>query len=282
MRKGYVVLLALCVGAAMAAVVDRAPAGATPAPGDYPAWGQLIRSFSISQMTSGYPGGIACTNDGYVIVGHWGSSFTAWYVYTTAGSYVQSVPVSGMTSYGFRGGSGKCHLGSGYFVGAHVSGGVRAWPYSAGGNPGTTYTVVIASAQGRGVAWDGTYYYATTGTYGTPIGIYTTAGSQVGTVPGSVYNAGVYDYATPVSGNGYIYVGTQSPLTIIEVSLATGSYVRTISGVPSFPAGTDFGWSDGYIYTAIQASPGQIYVYDGPGFSSVVPASLGKIKAVYR
>lgn len=276
-------VMLLCVGAVFAAapLVDRAP-GAIPynvaTPGDYnPAWGQTIRSFTCVA----YPGGVANTNDGYVITGHWGTLFTAWYVYTETGSLVRTV--SGLTGNtgGFRGGSAANHLGTGYIVSAQFTGGCRRWTYAAGGNVGNSGVALGIPAAGRGISWNGTYYYATVGTYGTPIGIYTSTGSQVGTVPGTVHTLGVYDNATK-AGNDYLYISTQTGgYRMNEVSLATGSITRSFTE-SAFNAGADFDWNtDKQLWSTAQTTPGVVLLYD-VGFVSVAPASLGNIKALYR
>ncbi|MEE9457539.1 MAG: hypothetical protein V3W11_10370 [bacterium] len=283
--KGLVFLSValLCVGAVYAAEpqVDRAP-GAVPTnvamPVDYnPAWGSTIRTFACVA----YPGGIANTYDGYVVTGHWGTLFTAWYVYTETGSLVRTVSgLSGNTG-GFRGGSARNHLGNGYIVSAQFTGGCNRWTYSAGGNPGTSGTALGIPARGRGISWNGTYYYATTGDYGTPIGIYTSTGSQVGTVPGNVHTLGIYDNATK-AGNGYLYISTQTGGYMMrEISLATGATTRSFSQ-SGFNAGCDFDFTSDQIWSTLQASPGRVFLYDGPGFSAVEPVSLGNIKALYR
>jgi hypothetical protein len=286
MKKVGLAILIVGVGAAFAAepLVDRDP-GAVPcnvaAPLDYnPAWGTVVRSFSCVA----YPGGICSTYDNYVITGHWGTSFTAWYVYTEGGTLVRTVSGLSGNSGGFRGGSARNHLGTGYIVSAQYTGGCRYWEYSAGGNPGTTGTALGIPAAGRGISWDGTYYYATQGNYSTPIGIYTSAGALVGTVPGTVHTLGIYDNATTYPGNGYLYVSTQSPNVMREVDLATGNTTRSFTE-SGFNAGCDLDWtslpSDPSIWSTLQASPGYVFLYGNP-ITGIEPASLGKIKAVYR
>ncbi|MGD8719194.1 MAG: hypothetical protein PVH29_10285 [Candidatus Zixiibacteriota bacterium] len=283
MKKLALIMAVFVASAAFAAepLVDRDPNvipsnAATPL--DYnPAWGSTIRSFSCVA----YPGGIANTYDGYVITGHWGTSFTAWYVYTETGSLVRTVSGLSGNSGGFRGGSAHNHLGTGYIVSAQYTGGCNSWTYAAGGNPGTTGTALGIPAAGRGISWDGTYYYATTGTYSTPIGIYTSTGSQVGTVPGTVHTLGIYDNATHYPGNGYMYVSTQSPNVMREVDLTTGNTTRSFAET-GFNAGCDLDWDADAIWSTLQASPGYVFLYDGPGHTGVQPSSLGNIKALYR
>jgi hypothetical protein len=272
----------LCASVAFGAVTDNAPGvpeatrAAEPV-GYNPAFGSLIRSWSTSPVMAG---GIACFADNYVVVGDWTASRFAsygWRVYTTTGSYVRSVRVT-TTANGCRGGSAKCHRGSGYFVDIQESGGTFLYPYSTGGNPGGTGTSLGVSARGRGIAWDGTYYYATLGGYGTQIGIFASTGSQVGTVPGTVHTLGIYDYS--VRGS-YLYVGTQTGGALTrEIYLTNGSTIRSFS-TASWTAGIDDGANDPYLYCYHQTNY-QVRVYDGPSAPAVLPTSIGKIKTLYR
>lgn len=286
----FVTIAVLCAGAVMASEMDLAPGvpptnhATAPAPVyGTDAWGQLIRSFQVNPT---YIGGVAVHPDGYLSVAHWGSSFTAFYVYTTAGSFVRSVSGLSGTGNGFRDASGRCHLGSGYFASAQESGGVRAWPYSNGGNPGTSSTSVFTAARGRSLSYDGTYYYATQGSYSTPIGIYTSSGSLVGTIPGSASSPWYPKYGNAMrfsQHDGYICSATYS-FGIREGYITTGSIRRSFSTATSFCAGVDYGWnSDKDLYVGDQASPSKVLVYDAPGGgTSVSPSSLGKIKTLYR
>jgi hypothetical protein len=247
------------------------------------AWGQLLRSFQVQPT---YIGGVAVHPDGYISVAHWGSSFTAFYVYTTTGSLVRSVSGLSGTSNGFRDASGWCHLGTGYFVAAQESGGVRAWPYSTGGNPGTSSTSVIGGANGRGVSYDGTYYYATQGGYSSAIGIYTTSGSLVGTIPGSGAAPWYPKYGSACRFNqrdGYLVSLTYN-YGVRDGNISTGSIRRSFATATDFAAGADFGWdSDKELYIGDQGTPSEVYVYEaGGGGVSVEPVALGKIKSLYR
>jgi len=281
--KKYVVLgiAVLCAGAALAATADVSPSavGATP-PGFYnPAWGSLVRSYTATGGGTGTYTGVACTSDGYVIHGTW-SGWSAFTVYTTTGSFVRSVAVS-TTTNGYRDGTGKNHLGSSYIVTMQLT--PYSYPYTAGGTPGGSGTVLFSGPAGRGIGWDGTYYYATTGSFGTPIGVYTSTGSQVRTFTGS-WAANLYGVAAFVPANGYVYVANQSPHYVAEVDSTSGSIIRSFTEPCTSEGGIDFGWSDGYIYLVNQtaANSGTIYVYDSALSNAVQPASLGKLKAIYR
>jgi hypothetical protein len=284
--KKYVLLgiAVLCAAAAFAVDADVSPGaavGPTPSPGFYPAWGSLVRSFTITGGGSTYTeAGIAATYDGYICCGPW-QSWTAFTVYTTTGSFVRTVPIS-TPANGYRDGTGKNHLGTGYIVISQLA--PYSYPYTAGGTPGGSGTVLFSGPAGRGIGWDGTYYYVTTGSYGTAIGVYTTTGSQVRTFTGS-WAANLYGVAGFVPANGYVYVATQSPHSIAEVDATTGSIIRSFSSSSSTEGGLDFGYTDGYFYLVDQGSTGNqgiVRVFDSGLSNAVEPSSLGKLKAIYR
>lgn len=290
--KKVVVLLLLGAVAAFAAVADVSPYAGKPATGNYDAWGGLVRSWSITVPSSGVKAGAANiaphTTLGYkmFITGAW-SGFTAFGVYdATTGTALGSVTTSGIS--GMRDGSGKCHLGNGYFV-------------LASGGPGPAYPVTITettsapyvnlaigstpviSSVGRGIAWGGTYYYATTGTWSSPVGIYTSTGSQVGTwTLSSSILSGLYGIASRVPNDGYLYTFDQATGSPVRQSNSSGSIVRSFTTASSSAGGLDTGWSDGYLYCCSQ-TPNSCFVYDGElGFTNIAPASIGKIKSLYR
>jgi hypothetical protein len=244
------------------------------------AWGQLIRSFAVLPSSGYNSTGAVCTYDNYFLTGMW-TTFNAFYVYGPTGSFVRSVTAT-MPSGGFRDGTGRCHAGTGYFVaGGSGPGPYGLFTYAAGGNPGSASTGTVLSG-GRGVAWDGTYYYATTGTWSTPVGRYTTTGSMLGTIP---YGSGVpiYGLAAHVYYPSYIYAYTQeSGNPCKQVLMASGSVVRSYT-TGGMAGGLDVGWSNGYLHNVGQDPTRFCWVYDGElGMTNVAPKSLGAIKAVYR
>jgi hypothetical protein len=285
--KGLVFLAValLCVGAAFAETVDRAPNATDNTIGNpvgyNPAFGQLIRSFRMPENAQGYFAGVATSNDGYCWSSNWSASyFQYFYVYTSTGSFVRSVSVTTRGS-GFRDGEGPNHLGTGYFVTAQVDTSYR-YPYSSGGNPSGSGTSFISGIRGRGIGWDGTYYYGTTGGFGTTIAVFTTTGSQVKIFPGSVHSQGLYGHA---AGTGYLYCVCQSGNVMREVDSTTGSYGRSFS-ISATGGGVSAGQGgeSQYLYYVNQASPSVMWIYDGQVgvIPAVEPASLGKIKGVFR
>ncbi len=277
----FITAAVLCSVAAFGAGVDRAPgtSAVAPPPGDpNPAWGSLIRSWSVSQP-SGVKTGSAYTNDNYWITGAW-TSFNAFGVYSSTGSLVRTVSASGVS--GMRDGTFRCHLGSGYFVICTGGPGPAVYfTYTAGGTPGSSPAGNLGFNCGRGIAWNGTYYWATTGTWSTPIGYFTTTGSMVGTIStGS--GLPVYGIAMTPSFPDRLITWDQNSGSPIKQWTTTGSQVRSFNTASSTCGGIDVGWSDGYLYGCSQ-TPNTCMVYDGElAGNSVTPESLGKIKTVFR
>ncbi len=284
--KGLVFLgvALLCVGAAFAETADRAPNATDNTIGNpvgyNPAFGQLLRSFTMPQNAQGYFAGVATSNDGYCWSSNWSSSyFQYFYVYTSTGSFVRSVSVTTRGS-GFRDGEGPNHLGTGYFVTAQVDTSYR-YTYSSGGNPGGSGTSFISGIRGRGIGYDGTYYYGTTGSWNTPIGIFTTTGSLTGNFPGSVHTQGLYGHA---AGPAYLYCVCQTGNVMREVYKTSGSYSRSFS-ISSTGGGVSVGQGSESknLYYVNQARPSIMWIYDGDVTGEAVePESLGKIKGVFR
>lgn len=282
-RLVLMTLVAMCAGAAFAAVADRAPcaSGITPASGSAPdAWGQMVRSFAVLPSSGTNSTGAVTTYDNYFLTGMW-SAFNMFYVYTTAGSFVRSVTASS-PSAGFRDGTGGCHLGNGYFVAGGGGPGLYGYyTYAAGGNPGSVAAGNLMSA-GRGIGWNGTYYYAVTGNWSTAVAEYSTTGSQIRTIP---YGTGVpiYGVAAHPSQPTYIYAYTQetgNPLK--QVVIASGSVVKSFT-TGGMAGGADAGGTGSYLYLVGQDPTRFCWVYDGEiSGSGVAPKSLGIIRAIFR
>jgi len=295
MKKYVVLAFALCVaGAVMAATADVSPAaGTVPGPTGYnPAFGTLIRTWIMSDggSSSTYaPTGVADTFDNYLVVGAW-STWARFVVYTTTGSLVKTVGVS-TTSGGYRDGTGMCHLGNNYIVTLQNTAGPYYYSYTAGGTPSGTGTSLFSGPQGRGIAWDGVYYYATIGQWSSAIGIYTSTGSLVSSITGP-YSGGLYGIAA-YPGSAYIYAVGQTGHDVSQVNKTTGSVIQSFAAGGSSAApegGGDMGCEGtpaGYIYYIIQlaSTTSQMHIHDtGETFANpaVMPSSLGKIKTLYR
>jgi hypothetical protein len=277
----FLVMVLLGAGAAFASVADTAPGA--PAVADMPSggtdtWGLLVRSWSTADSQTYTKTGAACTNDNYYITGPW-TTISFFGVYNAqTGSLVRTSSVSGIS--GYRDGTGRCHLGTGYFVICTGGPGPAVYfTYSAGGNPGSSSAGNLFTC-GRGIGWNGTYYYATTGSWSTPIGEYTTTGSLVRSFTTGVESA-LYGIAAHPSFASYIYCFSGASGNIVtQHYTSSGSRVRSFSAGGQY-GGIDAGWSDGYLYCGAQNN--YCYVYDGElRGESVMPKSLGTIKAVFR
>jgi hypothetical protein len=283
MNKYVLVMLAvLCAAAAFGAVADTAPSagtGVTAPEMGTDSWGQMIRSWT-QPYSGAYNTCAVWTYDNYLITAQW-NSFNRFLVYNTSGSLVRSVSASGAS--GARDGCGKNHLGSGYFFVATGGPGPGVYfTYTAGGNPGTSPSGTLFSSIGRGIGWDGTYYYCTTASWSSPLGVYNTSGSMIRTVPlPSTVTAGLYGNAGGKPGKGTIVTWDQAGgYPVRESNATTGSQVRSFT-MAAQAGGIDQAWSAGYLYLSGQNGNG--YIYDGEmGFTNVAPSSLGKIKGLYR
>jgi hypothetical protein len=290
MKRCVLLVAALgAAGAAMAAAPDLSPAAgvAVPVPASYnPAFGTLIRSFVMPYggALSSYPvTGVAATYDHYLCIGPWGN-WAHFVVYTTTGSLVRTVAVT-TPSGGYRDGSGTCHLGDNYIVTLQNTAGPYYYSYAAGGTPGGTGTSLFTGPTGRGIAWDGSYYFATLGDWGSAIGKYTSAGSLVGSVTGP-YAASLYGLgAHPDSG--YLYAVSYLHY-VARVDKSTGSVLQSFNTNTTFTeGGADMGPEGNalYLYWCTQngVNTSVMYVSDsGEVLTTVAPTSLGKIKTLYR
>jgi hypothetical protein len=276
----FLVMVLLAAGAAFANVADTAPG--TLAVADLPSggtdsWGQLIRSWSQTDAQTYTKTGASYTYDRYYMTGPW-QQISFFQVRNDAGSLVRTSSVSGIS--GYRDGTGRCHLGNGYFVICTGGPGPAVYfTYSAGGNPGSSPAGTLFTC-GRGIAWNGTYYYATTGSWSSPIGEYTTSGSLVRSFTTGVESS-LYGIAAHPGMSSYVYCFSGASGNIVtQHYISSGSRVRSFSVAGQY-GGIDAGWSDGYLYCSAQNN--YCYVHDGElVIPSVAPKSLGTVKAVFR
>jgi hypothetical protein len=272
-------LVVLCASAAFADIADVSPYAQKKGPElGTDAWGQAIRSWSQADSQTYTKTGAVYTYDKHFLTGPWTTISFFQVRNADTGSLVKTSSVSGIS--GFRDGTGRCHLGTGYFV--ICTGGpgpVVSFAYTAGGTPASSPTATLFSC-GRGVAWNGTYYYGTTGSWSSPIGEYSTSGSLIRSFTTGVENA-LYGIAAHVNYPSYVYCFSGASGNIVtQHYTSNGSRVRSFS-VGGQYGGIDAGWSNGYLYCSAQNN--YCYVYDGElGMSNVVPSSVGKIKTFFR
>jgi hypothetical protein len=141
---------------------------------------------------------------------------------------------------------------------------------------GSIVTSFTPAADGYGITFDGTYVWFSSARSGNNIYQYTTAGSLIKSFPGpGTFNGGL-DWA-----NGYIWVGDW-PATNAGVCRITtaGSIVESYRPVPSGGRSAGVAWDGSYLWYSNNTNN---YVYKiDTVMTSIFPASLGKIKSIYR
>ncbi len=123
-----------------------------------------------------------------------------------------------------------------------------------------------------GLSYDGRYLWATS-TSPRAFWRVTTTGSRV-----SSFAAAFYPFDPGFVGN-YLYCGTHQPSHLIYKLTTTGSIVASAAPPANYPWGC---CSDGK-YLWISTTSGSPRVWKlGLGYTAVAPASLGRVKAVFR
>jgi hypothetical protein len=254
-----------------------------------------------SIISSFHAGGPAPMIDNYVIYrdSTYVYQITKHSLATYFGTFTPSgEPVKGeeLKPYGPRYGgfydTGHCHLGESYFVTLSDEG------LSPINTRTATMIEPIGFIEGNSVSWDGQYYYVYSDDYDA-FCLYTPAGSFVRTWLPSGWPAGMVCYraafsrrANNASGR-YLIVTTDSNVDYNYIfDMDTGSVVATWlksfhnwgSAVCGDAAPSSYGaslWGLSYdwdtdVFTVYQTD------IDARGATNVVPASVGKIKAIYR
>jgi hypothetical protein len=285
----------IIVGLVLAATVGQASA----------AVGSIINSFPIAYFTPGAnePYGIA-RDPSYIYVGFWSRSAPDYLrSYTAAGAPVGSVTLSGIEECRFM---GPCHLGAGYLfvLDDRNTGDVLAFIRKDTGSLISSFPVLGGGAGvlSPTVAWDGMYYYAAGSFSQGEFNLYDTAGSLVRTWkaagwPSHITGIGTLAFAHCAGGASGRYL-VACPYWGYErsciVDINTGSLVATWrlpytygdvavglaygdASPPSYGATCWVNWSVmGIGWWALQID------VDARGATTVLPASVGKIKAIYR
>ncbi len=122
-----------------------------------------------------------------------------------------------------------------------------------------------------GVAWDGTYLWLSS--YFRVLGWATTAGSLVGSF-------GTNWVPTGVAFDGYYLWTAEYNQTAIYRLTTAGSLVASYL----FPAGEPrgLGFDGNYLWVTSKGGAGDVYRVDFGGYPAVAPASLGRVRALYR
>jgi hypothetical protein len=221
--------------------------------------------------------------------------------YTTTGSLVKSI--WRMDNYSVKD-LDNCHLGSQYFCGTSW-GFPPYWLYFfriADGSVVGSFTVnPPGSGYNTSVAWDGEYYYVGRERNYGEFARYTPAGASAGTWtpagwPSTTYylaGVAISRYACNTEGRylvaGVAYMGTDNRHFLINMD--TGSFITSWSLPLSVGTGAVCGHStQPSVYGLAYWVQLEDYLYewayevdlDARGATSVLPASLGKIKAIYR
>ena len=138
---------------------------------------------------------------------------------------------------------------------------------------GSLYGTFTLPAYYGGLAWDGSHLWATDRS---PYYFYrvTTRGSLVSSFPVSFFP---FD---PGFGNGYLFVGTFTPLQRLYKLTTAGSIVESANPPANHPWGCCF---DGtYVWFTDVTSHHYIWKCDAGQYPAVVPASVGRVKGLFR
>jgi hypothetical protein len=258
--------------------------------------GSIISSFRLSGYAEPYASGLYPGNN-YLSAIFVSSGQDYLYRYQYNGTYVRSYNLNGT---GTPRGGDTAHLGNAYFS-LVDSDNSRLYVFRArGGNPITSFSVSPPSGGTlQDVMWTGTYYEVTDHWSTGRFNRYTSAGSFVGSVnysgwPGAITTTGAVAFSDVADGRSGTYLVASArtnnqPSCIIDIG--AGSLISTFSMPPYFASGACCGRSSkpatyGNCYWAAWITSDSIWCYevdiDGLVGSAVMPASVGKIRAIYR
>ncbi len=260
------------------------------------ALGSVITSFRLSGFGEPFATGLYAGRS-YICAVFFtsGSDYIYWYART--GSFVASFT---MTGCALPAGGDASHLGADYMsvVDSTLN---RVFIYgSGGGAPVSSFAVTSPAGGLRDLMWTGTYYEIA-GNNGTgQFNRYTSAGSYAGQVtyagwPSVMTGTGAVAYSAVADGASGRYLIANprifnQPSCILDIRGA-GSLVATFAMPQLYAYGGCAGASSdpsryGTTEWLVWLIPANIYCFEvdigGKILSNVFPASLGKIKAVYR
>jgi len=274
---------------------DSAGVGGYVPPSDNPAVGSIIHSFVISTTSTFNTYGV-----------HRDASYVYAVMYPSSGNNVltRRDPTNGSVLASFPvaarfvpRGEDHAHLGAGYLSIADATSNLCRIINTSNGSQILSFPV-SATGYAMNVMWDGQYYYANGYSNRGLLYRYTTTGASAGTWtasgwPSSMSSMGGCGYATVADGApGRFMVAdaftSNNPMCIIN--MATGSLVKTWSTWASNGQGVVVGpglpsswgqtaWATWYNFSGTYKMGLQI---DIGGATAVAPASIGKVKAIYR
>jgi hypothetical protein len=302
MKTIIAICAAACVAASAAATVgpESGPGGAQlqAPPGGNPVLGSIISSFVLCASAQDPATYGLYRGASYVYAVKGTAATRDLYKYTPAGSLVSTMNCPGF-ALGYPRDEDHTHLGSGYLcvvagyaqeiriLSTSTGGTVSSWRPDPKGNPFT-----------MNITWDGTYYYVNGPEDKGLFYRYTSAGTKAGTWTATGYPAtmgflGGVGFARSALGESGRYLvcvsyGSHEPGAIID--LGNGSCVSTfgtwqtngqgLTVGPGYPGSYgETAWMCWYNFGGAYKMALQV---DLEGLISVTPASLGRVKALYR
>ncbi len=258
--------------------------------------GSVISSFYIGKTVEPTSYFAAIYRDPAYVYSFWNYIDTAYLrTYTPSGSQVNNVYLASST---YPGDMTGCHLGAPYFA---FSGTESDKIYFAR----TDNASVLQSFPAKGpggrdpydIMWDGRYYHvhSATGVYN----LYTPAGALAGQWTVAGWPAGMRAGGSAFSksfnnaGGRYLFVVSSRDDLHYVFNMGSGSLLASWGMVTEYSRGQNYGdaypasyggalWYHGYL----TQPPHEHWAYqidvNARGAASVVPASIGKIKAIYR
>jgi hypothetical protein len=233
------------------------------------ALGDIISSFPLTEPVMAH--GVAWNGQYLAVTNYHASSDRMWFHYTTSGSLVGSFdPPRGPYSPVQFGAEfdGTYYWGSDLFQQKYV------YRFTTQGSTISSFPAQDPS----GIAWDGSYLWIMS-LYGGTVRQYTTDGSVLKSFNVAPINAG-YDMCWDGT---YLWCAnrpTSSGPYYIFSFTTDGSVVASFASPGTFTTGC--GCDGRYLWLSDNVAPKRVYQVDAELTHDVAPASVGKIKALYR
>ncbi len=258
--------------------------------------GSIISSFQIAKETYRLHVDSVYRDPNYV--------YHLWYfgpmgylnVRTPAGSFVRTIQLS-YYEYSYE--SDRCHLGHPYFTSLDMLGWVNFINIETGYiNFNWSFSVRNGGSWPTNILWDGHYYYVNGGKDYGAFRRFTPTGSLAGTWVAAGWPAGMMSQGIAFAHNvnaasgRYLVAAPRPSFNYCVIDMDTGSLVATwpktfpsyfgaVYGDGSSPSFGATLWECSY-FESTEVT--WIYQTDlnARGATNVLPASIGKIKAIYR